>query len=137
MNFSLSTLRFVTVWFSMAVAMSANGIFRELALKRVVGLSTANVISAAMGVVLIAFITRVGFRPLGRITPTTSLLLLSAVLVVLTVAFETAMGRFVDHKPWGDIGAHYALWRGELWPLVLLFLALTPFVWARWTSART
>ena len=36
-EFPLSAMRLVTVWRSTAIAMSADGIFRELALKRVVG----------------------------------------------------------------------------------------------------
>lgn len=116
----------------MAIAMTTNGIFRELVLKRVVRSTIADVISAMTGVVLIALITRVGFRPLTRSDSTTSLLLVSVVLVLLTVVFETAIGRGVDHKSWNEIAAHYALWRGELWLLVLGFLAITPFLWARW-----
>ena len=27
---------------------------------------------------------------------------------------------------------HYALWRGELWPVVLAILTLAPFSWGRW-----
>jgi len=57
----------------------------------------------------------------------------SVALIVATVVFETALGRFVDHKSWGELLAHYNLMRGELWPLVLVWLALTPFVWVRWT----
>ena len=113
-------------------AMSANGIFRELVLKRVFSSTTADILSDAMGVVFIALLTRFGFRPLTSTNSTTSLLLVSMTLVLLTIVFETALGRLVDHKSWNEIAAHYALWRGELWLLVLGFLAITPFLWARW-----
>lgn len=127
-------MRFFVTWFSMAVAMSANGVLRELVLKRFFALRTSNVMSAIIGVMLIALITRTGFRPFNAVTSTTTLLSTSAALVICTVVFESALGLLIDHKSWSEIAAHYNLWRGELWPLVLLFLALTPFIWGRWFS---
>jgi hypothetical protein len=117
----------------MAVAMSANGIFRELVIKQITSSLLAGVLSAAIGVLLIALITRVGFSPLNRATPTRELVLLSVFLVVLTVLFETALGLFIDRKSVGQLAGHYAIWHGELWPIVLAFLAGTPFWWARWS----
>jgi hypothetical protein len=65
MRFPISLPRFALVWIAMAVAMSANGVFRELVLKRATTSTAANVLSAGLGILLIALITRVGFRPLG------------------------------------------------------------------------
>jgi hypothetical protein len=120
----------------MAVAMTANGIFRELALKRLASSRVADVLSALIGIVLIASITRVGFRPMEAAATTRSLVFASVILVVLTVAFECALGIVVDHKSWTEIAEHYAIWRGELWPIVLAFVAFTPFLWSRLIPAR-
>lgn len=128
----MSVGRFLLMWASLAVAMSLNGIFRELVLKRAVTSGVAVDISAAIGIVLIGVITWWGFRPITNAAASTAeLWTLTVVLVVLTVGFETALGRFVDHKSWSELAAHYALWRGELWPIVLAWLAATPFVWGR------
>lgn len=132
MRFPLSASRFFLVWLAMAVAMSANGVFRELGLRRVLGSIAADVVSALLGVTLIALITGVAFRPLHAHESTVNLLSISVALVLLTVVFETAVGRWVDHKSWSELAAHHAISRGELWPLVLAFLALTPFIWGRW-----
>ena len=133
MGFPLSLARFTTVWLMMAVAMSMNGIARELLLKRVLNARIADVASAAIGIVLIGLITRLGFRPLaGAASTVGQLALVSLALVCLTVAFESAMGRYVDHKTWPQLLEHYAIWHGELWPIVLAWLALTPFAWGRW-----
>lgn len=134
MSLPFSQTRLLVTWFAMAVAMTANGALRELALKRVLSPRHADVASATLGLILIALITRVGFRPTGTGDTTRSLATASVILVVLTVAFECAIGRLVDHKTWAEIGSHYALWRGELWPIVLGFLALTPFLWRRWLT---
>lgn len=116
----------------MAVAMSVNGVSRELVLRRFMTGRRADIASAAIGVVLIGLITWIAFRPLAATAPTgRQLVLMSVVLLVLTVAFECALGRYVDHKTWAQILEHYALWHGELWPIVLAWLVATPFVWAR------
>lgn len=125
----ISWIRFLAMWLAMAVAMSANGICRELVLKRVVSAAVADVVSAIIGILLIGVITRVGFARMNRRTPG-SLAVASISLVLLTVAFETVLGILVDHKSTTEILEHYAFWHGQLWPLVLCFLAWTPFLWA-------
>jgi hypothetical protein len=131
MSLPISIGRFAVVWLIMAGAMSANGVTRELVFKRLMNSGNADALSAILGVALIGLITSIGFRAIDNAS-FRGLLALSAALVVATVLFETALGRLVDHKPWGELLAHYDLARGELWPLVLGWLAATPFVWARW-----
>ena len=131
----MSPLRFVGVWLLLAVLMSANGVLREAVLRRWVGTPPADVLSAAIGIVLILLVTAVGFRSLVGAS-TGRLLAISALLIAITVVFELVVGRTVDHKSWADLLGNYAIWRGELWPLVLLVVALTPFLWGRWAVAR-
>jgi hypothetical protein len=126
----VSTARFLATWLAMAVAMTANGIFRELVLKRIAGSTLAPVISAVIGILLILIITRIGFGT-GTTAPTRSLAFASVMLVLMTVVFETALGVLVDHKSSAQLLEHYAIWRGELWPIVLAVLAFTPFLWVR------
>jgi hypothetical protein len=47
---------------------------------------------------------------------------------VLTVAYEFGIG-MAGGQSWAEMLKHYAIWRGELWPLVLLALAATPWLW--------
>jgi hypothetical protein len=136
MSSSVPLIRVLCVWLLMAFAMTANGIFRELVLRRVFAPTVAEVLSAAMGMFIILAITRLGFQPLSANT-TTQLLLVAVLLVGLTIAFELAIGHYVDHKSLADLLANYAIWRGRLWPLVLAVLALTPFVWGRWFATLT
>ena len=123
--------RFFVVWLVMAFVMTANGIFRESVLKRALGPGAAAAASALLGVALILLVTWFGFRPLVGAT-TAALVQVSLLLVAMTVAFEFAIGHFVDEKSWSELAANYAFWRGRLWPFVLLVLALTPFLWGRW-----
>jgi hypothetical protein len=131
MSLPISIGRFTAIWLVMAVAMSANGVTRELVFKRAMNSGGADALSAILGVALIALITSIGFRSIAGAT-VGGLVALSAALVAATVLFETVIGRFVDHKSWSDMLGHYNLIRGEWWPLVLAWLAITPFVWGRW-----
>lgn len=131
--------RFLAMWSLMAVAMTLNGIGRELLLRPILPAWATALASALLGILWIGLITRWGFRPLrtsGTPTPRAALVGYSVALVGLTVAFETVLGRSVDHKSWTEIFEHYALWRGELWPIVLTWLGITPWIWARRRGIR-
>jgi hypothetical protein len=130
----MSTGRFLAMWLLMAVAMTLNGIGRELLLRPLLPDWATALASALLGALWIGMITRWGFAPLHRVEPPanhTTLWRYTALLIGMTVAFETVLGRMVDRKSWAEIAAHYALWRGELWPLLLAWLGATPWVWGR------
>lgn len=127
----MSLLRILSVWVLLAVLMSVNGVLREAVLRPGLGDRPADVLSAALGIALILLVTAFGFRPLAG-APTGRLLAISALLVAITVAFELVLGRSVDHKSWAELLGNYAIWRGQLWPVVLLVVAITPFLWGRW-----
>ena len=133
---SLSLPRVLAFWLLLAVVMSANGIVRELALVPVVGRTRAGVLSAALGIAIILVVTRVAYRSPADQSPRTWKQLSPAGVSFLwfgmTVAFEELFGHYVDGKSWTELAANYALWRGQLWPLVLLTVVLAPFLWGRW-----
>lgn len=131
--------RFLAMWSLMAVAMTLNGIGRELLLRPLLPAWATALSSAVLGVLWIGLITRWGFRPLRMATtptPRATLARYTIAVVGLTVVFETVLGRLVDHKSWAEIFEHYALWRGELWPIVLTWLGVTPWFWARRGAIR-
>jgi hypothetical protein len=128
----MSFLRLLRAWAIILPFMIANGIVRELVLKRAVNDSVAEALSALLGIAIILVATRFLLHPLaGKSIP--ELVRASVTLVLLTVAFEFGFGHYVDHKSWSEVLANYALWNGQLWPVVLAVLAGMPFVWGRWS----
>lgn len=126
----MSWPRLFVTWALLAVFMSLNGMFRELVLRPLIG-DGAAISSVLLGATIVVITTSAMFRsaagtPLGRLVG------MSVVLVALTVAFEFAVGMTIDRKPASALLANYAFWRGELWPWLLLLVALTPFLWGRW-----
>ena len=51
--------------------------------------------------------------------------------VVMTVLFEFLFGRVVAHKSWGELFQTYNILTGNLWLLVLVVVAVSPYIAAR------
>jgi hypothetical protein len=87
----------------------------------------AELLSVLTGIVLILATTRWLFR-IPASASNGQLALQATLLVALTVAYEFGIG-FAGGRTLSEMLKHYAIWRGELWPLVLLALAATPWLW--------
>lgn len=123
----MSWRRLLSTWLLLAVLMPINGALREFGFKRVMGDATAEVLSVVTGILVILGTTFALFR-IPRDAATGRLAAQSATLVALTVGYEFAIGLRGGQSLSALLG-HYAIWRGELWPLVLVALAATPFLW--------
>lgn len=119
--------RLLLTWLLLAVLMPLNGALREFGLKRWVSEATAETLSVVTGIIVILVTTRLLFR-IPANAPLSQLALQSAILVVLTVAYEFAIG-LRGGQSVREIAGAYAFWRGELWPLILLTIASSPFLW--------
>lgn len=119
--------RLILTWLILAVLMPLNGILRELGLKRLMSANAAEWLSAATGIAIILIITRALFR-IPAESSGARLFVQSALLVALTVAYEFGIGS-AGGRSLREMAGNYALWDGKPWPLVLLALAATPWLW--------
>jgi hypothetical protein len=51
--------------------------------------------------------------------------------LVLTIAFETVLGRYVLGNPWSQVFGDYNVLEGRVSPLSLLWLTVSPYVFFR------
>lgn len=112
-------------WLGGSVLGIANGVIRETVYKDRVGDLTADQISAATLVALLAL----SFWVLERrwpITTTRRALEIGTAWVVLTVLFEFGFGRYLDRKSWSELFENYNLAGGNLWLLVLMWIGIGP-----------
>lgn len=123
----MTLTRLFLVWLLLAVLMPVNGILREFGFKRIVSGAAAEVLSVITGIAVILATTRWLFR-IPADTPTSRLTLFAVILVGLTVAYEFAIG-IAGGRSFSEMLANYAIWKGRLWPLVLVALAMTPWLW--------
>lgn len=119
--------RLLLAWLLLAVLMPVNGALREFGFKRLVSERTAGALSVLTGIAIILAVTRWLFR-IPAATTAATLAGYSAILVALTVTYEFGIGR-AGGKSWAEMLGDYAIWNGKLWPLVLVTLACTPWLW--------
>jgi hypothetical protein len=127
---TMGTDRILSVWMLVAVLMVLNGAVRELLLVRLVSRGSADVLSGALGLLIVLAATRPFLRPFAGMNRS-ALMRISVIWLVLTIAFEFGFGHYVDGKSWEALIGNYAIWRGRLWPVVLLTFVSSPFLWAR------
>jgi hypothetical protein len=117
----------VTIWLILAGLMVCNGIFRVAVLIPAVGNAIAQVVSVALGIIIVLAGTRPFLSGQPRMTRR-QVLNVSVSWLTLTVAFELLVG-WATGRSWPDLLAAYAIWNGALWPLVLMAVVLAPIVW--------
>lgn len=103
----------------------ANGAFREAVLTPRLGAGAAHVASTLILCTLIVVLT---WLLIGWIGPVTSAdaLRVSALWLVLTLAFELGFGRLVAGRSWAELLADYNVLRGRVWVLVLVTIVSAP-----------
>lgn len=123
-------LKATTLWLAILVLAILNGGFREMALIPALGNFTGMIVS---GVILSACIFIVALAAAPWIGPLAPRQWLSVGLfwLLLTVVFEFGLGRFVQHKPWSELLDAYRFQGGNIWPIVLLVILLSPWLAAR------
>jgi hypothetical protein len=120
----------LTVWSALLLLAIANGLFREEVLLPALGLPLAYIISGSIlagAILLVAYLT---LPWIGR-KPASSYATIGIAWLCLTLVFEFVLGRIVLGKPWAEIFAGYTFSDGNLWPLVLMTIAIAPYVSAR------
>jgi hypothetical protein len=119
--------RWLVAWLGGSVLGVVNGVVRETAYRERVGETTANQISAATLVALLALYF-VALQRRWPIPTRTQALAIGGAWAVLTVVFEFGFGHYVDRKSWDELLENYDLASGHLFLLVLLWVGIGPAV---------
>ena len=128
-------MRSIAVWLVIIVVESIHGTLRELFLAPRIGDLPARRVAVFTGIVLIFAVALLTTRWMG-VRGTARQLGVGALWVVLTVAFELALGRRVLGYDWPRILGDYDLSRGGLMGVGLLAMLLAPLLAARVRSRR-
>ena len=110
-----------------------NGSVREFLLKNYFGDEIANRVSVFSLIILI-FIYGLVVRKKINIVSRLDAVSCSMIWIVLTLCFEFGFGHFVFDKSFETLLADYNVLEGRLWPLVLIFTGLLPFIVRKLTS---
>jgi hypothetical protein len=107
--------RAVAAWFVLVAAESIHGVLRVLFLTPYVGDFRARQIAVFSGSLIVLAIAWLFINWIGART-VSSLVGVGAVWLLLTIAFEVGLGRFVLNYSWGRLLEDYDLSKGGLLP---------------------
>lgn len=122
--------RYLIAWFAMLLVSVANGTLRDFTYGRHLPGLLAQQLSTLSGIALVGGVIYLFVR---RWPPASTRQALSIGLlwVALTVAFEFLFFHYAGGHSWAELLANYDLSRGRLWPLLLAWIALAPYIFFR------
>jgi hypothetical protein len=115
------------VWLLLMGVESLHGMVRIVLLEPGLGDVRARQVAVLTGSLLILTLAFFCVHWIGATTKR-QLLEVGGLWLLLTIAFEIGLGRFVMHLSWERIAADYNLFAGGLMPLGLIVLALAPLL---------
>jgi hypothetical protein len=120
-------VRALAVWGLLLVLAVLNGGVRDTWLSPVLGDTIGRAISSVLLALLILLATWLTIRWIGPTTPGQAMMV-GALWVGLTLAFEFGVGHYGFGKSWAELLADYDLLRGRIWILVLLATFVAPML---------
>ena len=120
-------IKYIAAWLGMMALAAVNGLARDKLYGPRVGELAAHQFST--GILLILF--GLYFYALERLWPLYSrgtAWAIGVVWLIMTLLFETALGRFVAREPWKRVFADYNVLAGRLWILVPVWVLCGPYV---------
>src|SRR4051794_29781318 len=125
--------RALAVWLVILILANINGAIRELWIIPQLGELTGRALSTLILSGLVFFLT---WRTIGWIRPVSpgEAVLIGVLWLLLTLAFEFLVGHYVFGTAWATLLEDYDLSRGRIWPLVLVYVLVSPFWTARLKS---
>lgn len=123
-------LRYLHAWFVLLLVAVMNGGLRDLTYGRYVSELLAHQISCVIGIALFAVVISQFVR---RWPPASAreAWFIGVFWMALTVAFEFLFFHYVGAHSWEALWANYDLASGRLWPLILLWVLVAPYLFYR------
>ena len=119
----------VGIWLLLLVLAIVNAGIREAFYKPKLGDNLGHAISSIIAIGYTLIITYFFVNYIKVSVTKIDLLLIGALWLTLTVAFEFGFGHYVIGHPWKYLLADYNILKGRLWSLVLLVTFVSPLFW--------
>jgi len=123
-------LRACGLWVLLVVLAIVNGIMREKLLVPLLGQSLALPLSG-ISLSMLIFLITVLLSPFLRATISSQYWIVGGMWVLLTVLFEFSFGHYIMAESWHKLFEKYNLLEGNLWILVLITTAVSPYLAAK------
>ena len=128
-------LRYLAAWLVLLVVAMINGGLRDFTYGQYVSELLSHQISCLSGIVLFAVVIR-QYVVLWPPVSSREAWQIGLFWMALTAAFEFLFFHYVADYSWEVLLANYNMSAGRLWPLVLLWVAVAPWLFYRVTRRR-
>ena len=118
------------IWLVIVVAAIFNGVFRENVIVPGIGADLALPLSGMLLAILVFLITFMSIAFIGSSEQKTYLLV-GLFWLALTLSFEFLFGHYVAGKPWKEIIQVFNIRKGDLFIVVLVITAISPWIAAK------
>lgn len=123
--------RYFQAWFTMLGAAMVNGGVRDLTYGKQMDPLLANQLSCMSGIVLLGVVIYLYMRH-WKLDSARLAIKLGLFWVALTMAFEFLFFHYVAGRSWEVLLESYDMANGQLWPLILLWVAVAPYLFHRY-----
>jgi hypothetical protein len=121
----------VGAWLVLTVLAILNGLLRNATYARALGEYAGHVLSSLIFAAVVFAVTYLFLRLVRLDYGLGDLLVVGAMWLVMTVAFEFLFGHYVAGHPWSRLLADYNILKGRAWAMVLLAVFLAPLIMGR------
>lgn len=116
------------IWFGFFVLAFLNGTLREVFIKKIIMEPWAHHLSALTGILFFTVYLYFVWEK-TKIQTEQEAILIGVYWFVLTILAETfIVSRFIGKQSWKEILNNYNLFAGQLWPLVVLWIGIMPYL---------
>lgn len=128
-------MRILMTWLVMLIVAIANGALRDLTYGKLLPALLANQLSCVSGIMLLGAVIYLYARSWPFSSAKQSWLI-GLFWMTLTVAFEFLFFHYVAGHSWETLLANYDVMSGHLWPLILLWVWVAPYLFYRFINKR-
>jgi len=123
-------LKYLLAWIPMVFIAIVNGVLREAWYGKQLGELRAHQLSTLIGALLFGVYIGAVMR-YWKPASAEQALAIGLLWLGLTVAFEFLFGHYVAGHPWPRLRHDYNLLAGRVWSLLLIWVAVAPYVFYR------
>ena len=127
--------RYLQAWFTMLGVAMVNGGLRDMTYGKQLPALPANQLSCLSGVVLLGVVMYLYVRH-WSLGSARQAIYIGLFWMALTVAFEFLFFHYFGRRSWAVLLESYDMASGQLWPLVLLWVAVAPYIFFRLLNKR-
>lgn len=127
--------RYLQAWFTMLGVAMVNGGLRDMTYGKQLPELLANQLSCLSGIILLGVVIYLYVRR-WSLSSARQAIYIGLFWMALTVAFEFLFFHYFGKHSWAELMANYDIANGRLWPLVLLWVLIAPYLFYRFLDRK-